>query len=83
MVRAYLKRKARPIPPSVLLFVSVTAVVALLGWVVYSQLNKQPKVTDYESCIKAGNPVQASFPEQCVHNGQSFLNPAENIPKPY
>ncbi|MCX6740318.1 MAG: membrane lipoprotein lipid attachment site-containing protein [Candidatus Parcubacteria bacterium] len=31
------------------------------------------KVTDFESCVAAGNPVMESYPRQCRANGQNFV----------
>lgn len=30
------------------------------------------KVTSFEECVAAGNPVMESYPRQCRHNGQTF-----------
>lgn len=29
-------------------------------------------VTDFESCVAAGNDVMESYPQQCAHNGQTY-----------
>jgi hypothetical protein len=74
--------RARPIPPKVL--VATAILIALVGvgywrW----QARQHPLINSYETCIAAGNPVLESYPEQCVYQGQSFINPNQNIPKPY
>lgn len=30
-------------------------------------------VTNFEECVKAGNPVMESYPRQCRHNGELFV----------
>ncbi len=37
------------------------------------------QVTDFESCAAAGNPVMESYPRQCAHKGETFV---EDIPEP-
>lgn len=32
------------------------------------------EVTDFDSCVKAGNPVMESYPEQCAHEGTTYTN---------
>ena len=83
MVRSYLKRKARPLPPNFLLSLVFVLLLTFVGWFVYKAINEPIEVTDFESCVKAGNPILESYPEQCTHNGQSFINPSQNIPKAY
>lgn len=36
-------------------------------------------VTDFASCVAAGNPVLESFPEQCRHDNETFTNNPESI----
>jgi hypothetical protein len=33
---------------------------------------EQFKVTDFESCVQAGNPVMESYPRQCSHEGETY-----------
>jgi hypothetical protein len=82
-MQRFLKRKARPIPPNILLWVLLLCLLVVLGWLTYRYFNRQPNITDFKSCVKAGNPILESYPEQCTYNGQSFINPNQNIPKPY
>lgn len=59
-------------------------VVLLAGVVLLRVRDGKPDVRDYESCISAGNPVlEETYPRQCVHQGKSYIDPSENIPKPY
>lgn len=32
-------------------------------------------VVDFDSCVAAGNPVAASYPPQCRHNGVNYVGP--------
>ncbi len=34
----------------------------------------QQKITNFDECVAAGNPVMESFPEQCRANNQTFVN---------
>jgi hypothetical protein len=82
-MKRFLKRKARPIPPNILLGLLCVTLLFVLGWLVYRQLTKPDRITDFKTCVDGGNPVLESYPEQCTYNGQSFINPTQNIPKPY
>ena len=33
----------------------------------------QPKITNFEECAAAGNPVMESYPEQCMADGKVFV----------
>lgn len=35
-------------------------------------------VTNFEECIEAGNPVMESYPRQCRHNGETFVEEIKN-----
>ena len=38
-------------------------------------------VRSYDDCVRAGNPVQMTYPSVCVGtDGQRFVNPAEQAP---
>ncbi len=52
------------------LFVLIVLTVVLLR--MYKTEDGVP-ITDFESCVAAGNPVQESYPERCVSkNGEAF-----------
>lgn len=38
-----------------------------------SVFNPEIKITDFESCVAAGNPVMESYPRQCRADGQTFV----------
>ncbi|MDZ7786148.1 MAG: hypothetical protein U5L95_03440 [Candidatus Saccharibacteria bacterium] len=37
----------------------------------------ETEVTDFASCVEAGNPVMESYPEQCSANGVTYVNPEQ------
>lgn len=67
----------------ILIFVFVGLFTVLAVGLIYYIIQNQNEVvvTDYESCVAAGNPVLESYPEQCTTpDGQSFarvLTPEE------
>ena len=36
-------------------------------------------VNSFEDCVAADNPVMTSYPEQCNHNGRTFVNPGHSL----
>ena len=36
------------------------------------------QVSNFEDCVKAGNPVMESYPEKCTHNDQTFTKEYPN-----
>lgn len=79
----YIRNKARPIPPKVLLSLALLLALALASWIVIKIVTKPIEVTDFDSCVKAGGPILESYPEQCTYEGVSHINPAQALPKPY
>ncbi|HEU4967111.1 MAG TPA: hypothetical protein VFT53_06605 [Candidatus Saccharimonadales bacterium] len=56
------------------LLLGAAIVAALIG-----RLNAS--VNSYDDCVRAGNPVQMTYPSVCVGaGGQRFVNPAEQAP---
>ncbi|MBL7045593.1 MAG: hypothetical protein ISR99_00980 [Parcubacteria group bacterium] len=53
-------------------------VVILLGLVALWQVTVRDEVivSNFEECVSAGNPVMESYPRQCRHEGENFV---ENI----
>jgi len=37
------------------------------------------KVDNFKECVAAGNPVMESYPRQCIHNNQTFIEIIENF----
>ena len=38
------------------------------------------QITDFDSCVAAGNPVMESYPEQCSANGATYINESQVAP---
>lgn len=48
-------------------------------WAYYNgECPAEANITDFESCVAAGNPVMESYPRQCRANGETFV---EDIPQ--
>lgn len=65
--------KAKPFPPQILLALGVLILLLIGAWMIYYQDASRPVVTDFESCVDAGNPVAESYPERCFHDGRGFV----------
>jgi len=52
----------------------ITFTIMILGLVLLSACDEvsETKITDFESCVAAGNPVMESFPRQCQANGKTY-----------
>lgn len=61
----------------ILPIIAIIIIIVSLG-VVWKLAKKEasPLVTNFEECVKAGNPVMESYPRQCRHGDQIFT---ENI----
>lgn len=46
------------------------------------QIAESIKITSFDECVAAGNPVMESYPEQCAADGGTFVNPNQTIAKP-
>lgn len=56
------------------IILSILGVVILLSF--YSFLTKEFVVKNFDDCVKAGNPIMESYPQQCRHGDETFV---ENI----
>lgn len=55
---------------AVILLVMCSIVIYMLY-----KYHRGPKpITDFQSCVAAGQPVLLSYPEQCTYKGRSFIN---------
>lgn len=36
-------------------------------------ISHEPGVYDFDSCVAAGNSILESYPRQCVHDGETFV----------
>ena len=61
----------------VVLIIAIVGIIGFTGWYVWSK-NQTPKVSSYQECVKAkGAKILETYPEQCVINGQTFVNPSQ------
>ncbi len=81
-MRRYLSGKVRPIPPKIILLGLIVVFAGLAGWFLMAQRQKTPIIKNYQDCVDAGNPILESYPKQCIHNGRSYLNPAQKAEEP-
>lgn len=51
----------------------------VIGGVNDSQSNDTQVVTNFQECVEAGNPIMESYPRQCRHDGETFV---EEIDEP-
>jgi len=52
----------------------IVAVLIFIGLIVISlSFKSEVIVDDFESCVKAGNPVMESYPRRCNHNGETYI----------
>lgn len=49
--------------------------IGLIIWLWVSQGGKN--ISSYDECVAAGNPIMESYPEQCIANGTTFVNPRQ------
>jgi hypothetical protein len=53
----------------------VILIIAVAGLVFFLVATKEPPITSYEECAKAGNPIQESYPAACTtKDGKRFIN---------
>jgi hypothetical protein len=74
--------KARPIPTNIALwgFILLALIIFVLA---KSGALSEKKIDSYESCVAAGHPVLESYPERCVYQGKSYVNPVLDVKHPY
>jgi hypothetical protein len=52
---------------------SFMLVTLLVGGIIIFSIPTTPKITNFDQCVAAGNPILESYPEQCkTKSGQSF-----------
>lgn len=42
-------------------------------WEIQEQIKEGARVSNFNECINAGNPIMESYPRQCIHNWQNFV----------
>src|SRR5476651_630333 len=67
-----------------MLFIFITLLLIAAGVILWKilpglQLSPQKKISNFEACAAAGNPVMESFPRQCRQDGQIYT---EALPAP-
>lgn len=70
MIRRF---RAKPIPPSILKAGILIILMLLIAWVIYRLRTSSPPVTDFDSCVAAGNPVVETYPEQCLDGTRGYI----------
>lgn len=63
------------------IFIIVSIIIVLLVW---NQLRNSESgtVTNFKECIAAGNPAMESYPRQCIHDDQHFVEDIDPIDIP-
>ena len=57
--------------------ITTIIVVALIAVGFYVSTRGENKVTSFQECVEAGNPVMESSPRQCSSDGQTFVEETE------
>lgn len=63
-------------------FLILAGIISIVAGLIYLAQDAKPLpvvVTDYYSCVEAGNPVMESFPEQCAHEGTTYVRDIGNM----
>ena len=64
----------------IVIALAVLVMVGAGGMFIWNKFQEQNTPIDsFESCAAAGNPVLESYPEQCIANGETFVNPAQRV----
>ncbi|MDD3498644.1 MAG: hypothetical protein PHH24_04065 [Candidatus Moranbacteria bacterium] len=74
-----------------IIIIILVAVVAVLGTYLYmtkfstkeiseTPVSKDAQVSNFEECVAEGNPVMESYPRQCAHNGEIFVEEIDDAP---
>jgi len=60
-------------------FLAVVGGILVLIGTPASQEEEPVTVTNFMECVEAGNPVMTSYPAQCRHNGELFVEEIGNV----
>ena len=63
------------------IIIIIFVLVLFAGFAISMQNTSSPVVTNFEECVAAGNLVMESYPRQCDHNGERFVEDVE-LPQP-
>lgn len=70
MIRRF---RVKPIPPTMLLAGLMVALLLVIAWLIGRANSSDPNITDFESCVAAGNPVVDTYPEQCLDGTRGYV----------
>ncbi len=63
--------------PSRIIWIFIIFFIVLIlgaGVKMFLDFRKGSAINSYEECVKAGNPIMDSYPEQCQTNKKIFIN---------
>lgn len=43
------------------------------SWEIQEEIKEEAKINNFQDCVAAGNPIMESYPRQCTHNWQNFV----------
>ncbi len=66
------------IPIVVVIFIALVAATMVGAGLYYKSKGGPAKISTFEQCVAAGNPVMESYPRQCRVNGQTFVEVVAN-----
>lgn len=58
-----------------LILILIAGWVLFTGFIIYyyqTSIKETGKITNFEECVAAGNPIMESYPPRCSANGQNF-----------
>jgi len=74
------EKKELALTEIVLIILAVIGLMAMVWFAWLKPARQHNSVNSYDSCARAGNPVQDSYPSVCVTpDGKRFVNPDEKI----
>ena len=66
-----------------IIIIAIFFLALVLFLVQYKGFEIKAKVSNFEECAKAGNPVLESYPRQCVHEGVTYIEKISDSNKIY
>ncbi len=61
------------------LLVAVVIIVGLIGWYIWHRHDQNSDISSYADCVKAGYPIQETYPSACKAKSKSFKNPNDQL----
>lgn len=66
-----------------LIVILILIIVGLaIAWKFIENGKAEPVVSNFEECVIAGNPIMESYPRQCRHEGENYIENISNISLP-